>query len=71
MKTKLTKSQVELLETGTIFIGPNGFKYYYLPFWFNETLEKGIFERLHLKDLSEDFQRAIRDQREGKGYMVK
>ena len=72
MKIKLTKSQIELLETGTMFVGPNGIKYYYMPFWFQETLPKTdrVFEILHLDDLPNGLKQALQDLRDGKGYVA-
>ena len=64
MKIKLSNDQVEFLETGTVFVGPNGFKWYYMPFWFKETEEKGTFEELSFDKLPEDFKKVIRERRE-------
>ena len=69
MKVKLTRNQINLLERGTVFVGPNGQKWYYLPFWYKH--EGGNdFEQFSFDHLPEDFVEAIHEHREGLGYVV-
>ena len=68
MKIKLTQNQINFLERGTTFVGPNGVKWYYMPFWFKETEEARVFDKFSLDELPEDFKKALQDHRDGKGY---
>ena len=60
---KITKEQLEFLETGTMIYGPNGLKYYHMPIWFKETPEEGIYETYSFDKLPEEFKEGIENIR--------
>ena len=67
MKLKIEKSQSNFLqEMGTEITTPNGEKYFYMPFWFKQTEEEGVYELLTFDHLPKDVIELIHDFREGK-----
>lgn len=69
-KVFLNENQIGFLKRGTTFVGANGFKWYYMPFWFKETKEEGVFEEFSFDELPENFKQALQDHRDGKGYVA-
>jgi hypothetical protein len=63
MKVKITKEQQELLDTGTMVITPENVTYRYLPFWYKETEDEGVFEVIPLGKLPDDLVNIIKAER--------
>ena len=62
METRLTRKQVELLEMGDKYYGPNGQVWYHLPLWFKkENSRVGAFKTYSPDDLPEYVKEGIKN----------
>ena len=67
MKVKFPKEQVDLFNNiGTIVNTTSGKTYRYLPYWFRETDEEGVFELFTLDRLPDELIDTIKDIRKEK-----
>lgn len=62
MNIKLTKEQIELLNTGNIINTVNK-KYYYLPFWFEEDKDNN-FKILNFDSLPNELIEIIKEKKD-------
>jgi len=71
-EVKLSEDQINLLKNGDLFIGPNGQKWYHLPFWYCKrfTDSNTLYEVYHVDSLPEKFVDALNDHKEGKGFII-
>ena len=64
MKLKFSKEQTDLFnQVGTIVNTANGNIYRYLPFWFKETEQEGVYELLTFEQLPDELIETIKDMR--------
>jgi len=64
MKVKFPKEQVDLFNNiGTIVNTASGKTYRYLPYWFRETDEEGVFELFTFEELPDELIDTIKDIR--------
>ena len=65
MKVKFPKEQIDLLNNiGTIVNTADGSVYKYLPFWFKETDEEGIYELFTFEQLPDELIETIKSMRD-------
>ena len=68
MKVKFPKEQTDLLNNiGTIVNTADGNVYKYLPFWFKETDEKGVYELFTFEQLPDELIETIKSMRGSNG----
>ena len=68
MKVKFSKEQVDLFNNiGTIVNTAEGNTYGYLPFWFKETDEKGVYELFTFEQLPNELIETIKSMRDSNG----
>ncbi len=59
-KVKFPKEQIDLFDNiGTVVNTPSGETYRYLPHWFRETWEEGVFELFNFENLPDELIKAI------------
>jgi hypothetical protein len=63
IKVKFSKEQIDLLNTGTIVTTASGETYRYLPYWFRETNEEGVYELFTFEKLTDELIETIKDIR--------
>jgi len=64
IKVKFPKEQIDLFNNiGTIVNTASGKTYRYLPHWFRETEEKGVFELFTFENLPDELIDTIKDMR--------
>ena len=64
IKVKLSKEQIDLFNNiGTIVSTTSDKTYRYLPHWFRETEEEGVFEVFTFENLPDELINAIKDMR--------
>ena len=64
IKVKFPKEQIDLFNNiGTTVSTPNGKTYRYLPHWFRETEEEGVFELFTFENLPDELIDTIKDMR--------
>ena len=61
-KIKLSQKESNLLNNGTV-ISVGGNTYRYLPFWYKDTDEEGVYEEYSFEELPYDLIAYINDQR--------
>lgn len=65
MKVKFPKEQIDLFNNiGTIVNTAEGSVYRYLPFWFKETEEEGVYELFTFEQLPDEFIEIIAKEHE-------
>ncbi len=64
MKVKFPKEQIDLFNNiGTIVTTEEGSTYKYLPFWFKETDEEGVYELFKFEQLPNELIDTIKNIR--------
>ena len=67
MKVKFSKEQIDLFNIGTIINTADGSIYRYLPFWFKETDEEGVYELFTFEQLPDELIETIKSMRGSNG----
>lgn len=68
MKVKFPKEQTDLFNNiGTIVNTAEGSVYRYLPFWFKETEEEGVYELFTFEQLPDELIETIKSMRDSNG----
>ena len=65
MKVKLSKSQRKLLKKGSCLITGKGDTFYYLPYWYKKTNEKGVYEEITYDHLPNELSELLKQLRNG------